>query len=224
MLYTIYADGSYQYYELNHCYRCFFPFTLNENNKTGIVQTYTIYHYQNQTTKENYFYEIQYYGIDCSNEARLIRIQVGKNCSTCDYNLTTDETIGNTFASMIFTPTEQGTCDKSNRYVRNYYPNVIHDKCVNGIVKTNVNGNIVGVKMAFWQKIYKEKNKDIFERKRYLGDSCQGDPQETLIAECNTCVKVNCEITAYAQIGCKSISSASPLYILFIPFIYILLL
>ena len=205
-LYTIYADGSYQYYDLEHCYRCFFPYPYtNEEGKSGTIKSYILYHHIDQSKNDNYYYEILYFNEDCSNEAMIKRITVGTNCKDCDYNMTSEDTVGDTFASLVFSPIEEGSCASTERYVRNYYPNNIFDKCVNGIVG--------GYEMSFLQKVEKRNGIDVIERKRLMGKTCDGSLMETVTAECGKCVEIRCEINAFAQVGCKEISASSYLNI-----------
>ena len=100
--------------------------------------------------------------------------------------------------------------------MRNYYPNDIHNKCVNGIVGT--------YEMSFLQRLYKRNDVDVIERKRFMGKDRKGQLLETMTAECGKCVHAKCEINAYTQVSCREFSSASFISVLFVLSICLLLL
>ena len=128
-LYTIYADGSIQYYSLMKCYHMFFPHDYY-NNKTGKNESIITYMLGKDEKDKHLFHEYHFFNHDCSGEAAYLEHKTsGYKCSTCEFNVTQGDIESDTFASLLFTPKAQGDCDKGNQYVSNKRNSIFKSKC-----------------------------------------------------------------------------------------------
>ena len=218
-LYTIYADGSVQYYTLKYCYHKFFPNKYNVTDpKTGMNITKTISSYLIVETKNpNIYEEWQFATSDCGGPVMYIENETaGINCKNCYYNITVNEIVSDTFSSLMFTPSYVKKCDDGKRFVVNNYPKSINGKCVDGIL----NGN----QMSFITQIKKNNNNQYIERSRFLNYGCKGTPLETITLNCDACNHVKCEIDAYVQTSCQFVSSGNLLSIVLLMIILVVLM
>ena len=210
-LYTVYADGSIQYYSVNKCYKKFFNETYVKNNKTYTLQSYLL--------KKNLFPGIEYTEIvfsdlDCSSEVDYLNRTVGHNCKDCVYNIT-ENIVSDTFCSFIFSPKEDGNCDKANRHVHNFYPSSIKGKCMNGF--------LLDAPLSFITTVESEKNGNRYVyRKLFEGHDCKKLKNEPIKAYCDKCTFVVAEIETYVYTACKD--AASPLIILLLSMIVFLII
>ena len=217
---TIYADGSIQYYSLNHCYNKFFPYEYNVTdpttgvNTTKLIKSYVL----RKTNNPNIYDEIYYDTDDCSgsNPVRIIHEKAGTDCSnkSCYYTITTGNIESDTFASMLFSPEALKKCDDGNKYVSNIYPKNINGKCVDG--------DLYGTKLSFKTLLKKKDNLKFIERSRYAGHGCSGKLFETVEIECGKCSFMQCEIKTYVQVSCKD--AAGYLSVLFVLVLSLMLL
>ena len=202
-LYTLFADGSYQYYTLDICYQMFFPYERvdPETGTTQFIQSYYIHKNETAEDSDQPYFEIYFSDASCNSEAFTTDIVVGINCKECIYNITQGEIISDTFASMIFYPLEMESCGGKTKYVHNNYPDNIEGTCVNG--------NLGGNDLSYITKLVEQDRKLFMERKRFLGHDCSGDPLETIKEECGKCSHIQCEIDVFAQISCEYSASVS---------------
>ena len=217
-LYTIYADGSIQYYSFNTCYRKFFPSADTTNNITTVTHTYIIVQ---QTDKSNNtkYYEYYYQDTQCGNYNHSTEVKVGVNCGNCQYNKTQLRDT-KTFAMLTFSPQEMGRCGNNKnpgeRYVSNVFLNQNMGKCINGI--------LMGFPMSFHTELKVDNGKTVVHRSRYNGFGCKDKKFETVVAECGKCTLVKCEITAWTTSVCDDTQANGTSSIIILSLLLLLLL
>lgn len=215
-LYTIYADGSYQYYTINTCYRKFFDTPDKASGK--VIQTYIIRELKNEKN-QTYYAEYYFADTECGDFVSSLNTTAGINCATCSYNITQIRK-SNTFATLTFTPKEVKKCGDSKkpgeRYVSNVYMTENMGKCVDGV--------LMGVlPMSVISNLKKENGRTYMIRTRYNGFGCKGNPMETVKAECGKCTEIACEINAFASSVCDE-TQANGVDSIFVVFVVVFML